>query len=148
MTRLVEVRFIRQTKSLTIPYEENIDDLLAGFLATYGQRYGNEAIPETAGFELVTYVVEARGVLSRPKPSRYPSAGGDATAAVKGSRDVYDLAGECFVDTPVYDGDRLKPGNEFVGPAIVEYPSTTVVVPANRYVRMDEWLNISIRRST
>ena len=35
--------------------------------------------------------------------------------------------------------DFLKPGNQIVGPAIIEHPATTLVVPEGKRVDVDEW---------
>jgi N-methylhydantoinase A len=42
------------------------------------------------------------------------------------------------VQTPVYDGDRLLAGNIIIGPAIIEEPTTTVVVPPSYAATVDE----------
>ncbi|MBI2961431.1 MAG: hydantoinase/oxoprolinase family protein, partial [Betaproteobacteria bacterium] len=34
-----------------------------------------------------------------------------------------------WVDTPVYEGKKLCAGNRIAGPAIIEEPNTTVVIP-------------------
>ena len=34
-----------------------------------------------------------------------------------------------FADTPVYDYQRLRAGHQIKGPAIIEVPTTTVVIP-------------------
>ena len=34
-----------------------------------------------------------------------------------------------MVETPVFEGDRLKAGQSVIGPAIFEEPTMTVVVP-------------------
>src|SRR5256712_4688545 len=44
----------------------------------------------------------------------------DAGAARKGSRPAYWPAQKAWIETPVYDQERLLPGNELMGPAIVE----------------------------
>lgn len=146
MQRIIEMRFIRQTKSLTVPMPASIEGLVQNFLTAYEKRYGEEAIPDSVGFEFVTYVVEARGSLSRPEITVHPPVTVDASAALKGRRPVYDLPAKAFVETPVYDGNLLQSGNEFSGPAIVEYVGTTVAIPSDRRVTIDEWLSISIRR--
>ncbi len=146
MQRIVEMRFIRQTKSLSISFPGSIEGLVNNFLDAYGKRYGAESIPDSTGFEFVTYVVEARGELSRPEFTRHPTVGADASSALKGSRPVYDLSEQAFVDTPVYDGALLQSGNRFIGPAVVEYVGTTVAIPPDRLVSIDEWLSISIKR--
>ena len=144
--RVVEVRFIRQTKSLSVLFPGSIEGLIDNFLSAYKKRYGAEAIPEKAGFEFVTYVVEAIGLLPRPDCARYPSAGGDASHAGKGSRPVYDMVKQVFVDTPIYWGEALQNGNRIAGPAVIEYETTTVAIHAGQVGTIDEFLGISIRR--
>ena len=144
--RVVEVRFIRQTKSLSVPFPGTIEGLVENFLDAYKQRYGAEAVPEKAGFEFVTYVVEALGLLPRPDCARYPSAGEDASHAVKGSRPVYDMVEQVFIDTPTFRGEALQSGNRIAGPAIIEYETTTVAIHSGQAGTVDEFLGISVRR--
>ncbi len=144
--RVVEVRFIRQTKSLSVPFPGTIEGLVENFLDAYKQRYGAEAVPEKAGFEFVTYVVEALGLLPRPDCARYPSAGEDAAHAVKGSRPVYDMVEQVFVDTPTFRGEALQSSNRIAGPAIIEYETTTVAIHSGQAGTVDEFLGISVRR--
>ena len=145
--RIVEVRFIRQTKSLAVPFPGTIEGLIESFLDAYKKRYGAEAVPEKAGFEFVTYVVEAVGLLPRPDCARYPSAGEDANQAVKGSRPVYDMVKQEFVDTPIFRGEALQHGNRIDGPAVIEYETTTVAIHTGQRATVDEFLGISIRRT-
>ena len=35
--------------------------------------------------------------------------------------------------------DLLRPGNRIEGPAIVEHPATTLLVPPGMHAEMDEW---------
>ena len=144
--RMVEVRFIRQTKSLSVPYPGSIEGLVKNFLDAYTKRYGAEAVPERAGFEFVTYVVEAVGLLPRPDCARYPSAGTDPDHALKGSRPVYDMVEQGFVETPIYRGETLRNGNRIDGPAVIEYETTTVAIHSGQAGTVDEFLGISIRR--
>lgn len=144
--RVVEVRFIRQTKSLSVPFPGTIEGLVENFLDAYEKRYGAEAIPEKAGFEFVTYVVEAVGLLPRPDCARYPPAGEDSAHALKGSRPVYDMVKQVFVDTPIYRGEALQHGNRISGPAIIEYETTTVAIHSGQAGTVDEFLGISVRR--
>ena len=146
LRRVVEVRFIRQTKSLSVPFPGSVEGLVKNFLDAYTKRYGTEAVPEKAGFEFVTYVVEAVGLLPRPDCARYPSAGTDPGHAMKCSRPVYDMVEQCFVDTPIYRGEVLQNGNRIIGPAVIEYETTTVAVHSGQAGTVDEFLGISIRR--
>ena len=48
------------------------------------------------------------------------------------------------VDTPIYDGHRLVPGNGLEGPAVVELDTTTVVVHPGQTLRMDAYGNFEL----
>ena len=60
-----------------------------------------------------------------PPPTRR-----DPAAAQTGTRPVCLDARAGFVDTAIYDYGALRAGHVLTGPAIVEVPTTTVVVPA------------------
>jgi len=47
----------------------------------------------------------------------------------------------------IYDMDRLRPGNEVSGTAVIEAPATTFFVPPGRHVRVDEWSCCGFRRN-
>ena len=69
--------------------------------------------------------------------------GPDANGAIKGTRTV-DYALEGKHEATIYDGDRLAPGMEFPGPAIVEDSGSTVVVHPGNSVLVDAFRNIHI----
>ncbi len=75
-----------------------------------------------------------------------PQAAGDAAEALKRRRPcLWDLA-RGYEDTPVYDGSRLAAGHVLAGPAVIEEPTTTVVVPASFTCRVDRWRNYILSR--
>jgi N-methylhydantoinase A len=78
---------------------------------------------------------------------KQPQFGKDASAAMKRKRQVYfkELGG--FIETPCYDANQLKHGNLIEGPAIVEDPTTTIVVPKGAELTVDAYHNYILRRS-
>jgi N-methylhydantoinase A len=50
-----------------------------------------------------------------------------------------------YVDTPVYDRDRLEAGTRLSGPAILEGADSTVVIPPGASVEVDRFLNAIVR---
>ena len=52
-----------------------------------------------------------------------------------------------FVDTPIYDGLKLKAGNIVTGNAIIEEPTTTTVIPIGYICSVDEYGNYIIKKS-
>jgi N-methylhydantoinase A len=67
------------------------------------------------------------------------------------SRRAYKRTRRCFfqgnyVETPIYDSEKLKPGNIIFGPAIIEVPTTTAVIPRDFQCRVDDYNNYIITR--
>ena len=151
LARFVEVRFTRQTKELRVPVgmepltPEAVAELARRFERLYADRYGQESLPSSAGLELVTFVVEARGLLPRPSLPEQPPAGRDAAAAALTPRPAFDPAAGELVEMAVYDGALLRAGNVLDGPAIVEYPASTVVLSSGQVATVDALLDLSIR---
>jgi N-methylhydantoinase A len=68
----------------------------------------------------------------------------DASAAIKGRRKAYFGTGCGFIEAPVYDGGKLRAGDEFNGPAIVEKPNTTIIIYPDQQTRIDGYENTII----
>ena len=117
-----------------------LDALAEGFAAAHQRMYG--FVAEGEPVQLVTFRVEATGVVNKATLRREPLVGEDASAAIALHRDVWIAEQERGVSCPVYERDRLRPGNCFVGPAVVEQmDATTLVLPAMK-ARVDAYLNL------
>jgi len=68
----------------------------------------------------------------------------DAERGLKEKRQVYfaELGG--FVETAIYERANLPIGAVFNGPAIIEQPDTTTVVPQDTTCSIDNYRNIII----
>ena len=65
-----------------------------------------------------------------------------SSAALCGHRDVWFSESGGFVTCPLYDRDRLRPGNRLAGPAVIEQMDTTTVVLPRMTALVDAYLNI------
>jgi N-methylhydantoinase A/oxoprolinase/acetone carboxylase beta subunit len=119
---------------------EDFGKLLEVFENEYERTYSKEALAPRGGMEIVTVTVEATGPTAKPTLSKTPYVGKDAGKAKKGARDVY--VGGIFVNAAVYSWDLLGNGNEINGPSIVESKDTTLFVPPDRKIHVDEYMNI------
>jgi N-methylhydantoinase A len=54
------------------------------------------------------------------------------------------LAGDGWVETPVYDRDKLGCGFEAKGPMVVEEPTTATVVCPGQSLRVDKFGNLIV----
>lgn len=97
------------------------------------------------GVELLTFRLRATVPKAPFELHRIPEGGPDPSAALKSHRDCW-FGGE-RVSTPVYDGGLLKAGNQVVGPAIIEEPTTTVVVPASFVAEVDAQRSYHLNRN-
>jgi N-methylhydantoinase A len=141
---VVEVRFVRQTKALEISYRGSAEEAIKDFLDVYARRYGEAAVPELAGFELVTFVVLAEGTLRRPQLGRSPP--NRSAARPQAEREVYDPVAGRFVNTPIYTGEELSAGNRLDGPAVVQYATTTLALCSGQRAEVNDLLAVEIRR--
>jgi len=92
--------------------------------------------------QLVTYRAEAIGFVPKAQFRPQPDAGPDASGAITGRREVWFPEAGGFVDTPIYDREKLKCGNRFSGPAIVEQMDATTVVLPGMVATVEPYLNL------
>ena len=96
--------------------------------------------------ELLTFRLRATTPKAPFELTRIEPGDGDPARAVKRHRRVWwDGTAQ---HTPVYDGGRLRAGDMFAGPAIIEETTTTVVVPPAYAVEVDGYRNYVLTRAT
>ncbi len=97
-----------------------------------------------ADLELINIRLQAVGETEKPRFNPSPRQGPDASKALKSSRPV--VFEEEEIDTPVYDGLSLQHGNMVFGPAVVEEPTTTILVPPDFDLTCDSYDNYVMYR--
>jgi N-methylhydantoinase A len=143
----VDVRYYGQTPYINLALaepprsREAIDEIIARYGEQYDREFGYQLPPDVAKVEIVNARMTAIGA-SDPAEFQRHTDSGDAADARSGSRDVYFGEHGEFVDTPIYDRARLRPGAELDGPAIVEQSDTTVLLPPGTRARVDAYLNL------
>ena len=105
---------------------DRLPRLIELFHETHNTRYGFWVDHPV---ECVSLIVKAVGTRPRLSLAEEERSGGDVRAAIKGQRPVYFIQSRDFVETTIYAGERLRHGDRVFGPAIVEEPQTTVVIP-------------------
>ena len=105
---------------------DRLPQLVELFHETHNSRYGFRVDHPV---ESVSLMVKAVGI--RPPLSLAEEKGceGNVKAAIKGQRPVYFIQARGFMETTIYSGEQLRHGDNVLGPAIVEEPQTTVVIP-------------------
>jgi N-methylhydantoinase A len=74
---------------------------------------------------------------SRAAPALEAAANGAGGSTVKGTRRAWLPTSRAFAELEVHDGDRLAPGVDVPGPALVERATTTVLVPEDFNLAVD-----------
>jgi N-methylhydantoinase A len=154
LRREVDVRYTLQIYEIPIPVkngrlnEEDVAKIVQDFEEKYEQLYGKGTGYAAAGTQFITYRVFITGAL-RAKPSfrEVPQANGKPVSmALKGQRRVFLDPKHGWQQTPIYDYSKLACGHEIEGPAVIEAPTTTVVVSAEaKGAHVDKFGNIIIR---
>ena len=144
MKYLLQINTVNMTIPLKDTYTEDdaaqLGDL---FDQAYTDLYGAAAAYPEAGRVISSYMIKGEGIVHDFAPSPTPLAGKDAGAGNKGSRQAY-FKGDGFLETPLFDFEKLLPGNEVHGPAIIEADETTIVVPPGYNASLDGFKNIEL----
>ena len=122
--------------------EDGIDEFERRYARLYGQGSGFRE----AGIHGITFRVRGVGVLNVvPKFDLLETAASaDPISALLVRRPVCLDGRKGFIDTPVYDYKLLKSGHVIAGPAIIQVPTTSVVVPENMRGEIDDFGNLRI----
>lgn len=102
-------------------------------------------------FNMPSYEVELRGLRLTAKAKKAPFSIKEVPKGEEDPSEAFKRKRLCFfdggyVETSIYDGGKLTSGNLIDGPAIVEEPSTTVVIPRQFRCFIDAFGNYLIRR--
>lgn len=94
--------------------------------------------------EIVNIHVTAFGKVPKPKLKKLERVG-TLEEAKKENRNVY-YEEDGWVDTPIYDRDKLPPGEVVQGPAIVEEKAAVTVIYKQQKLYLDDYGNIIIEK--
>ncbi len=146
LRRYASCRYLRQTRSVELELPDGALDAAAiaalgrRFVERYAALYGTGAGDPNAKVEISALRVDAVGPVAKPELAAAIAAGGGATP--KGRR--LAQADGRYAETDVFDWEALGPGDRVAGPAIVESPFTTVVVPPGASARVDPYRDLVI----
>jgi N-methylhydantoinase A len=139
-TRYAQCRYEGQTWDIDVPVK---GEITPKELANIAQRFHKLHFEEHTfdrkdeDVMISSLRVRSRALLSKPAMSKL--AGTTAAPKPSGHRNAY--FGKGFVRTALYDGTALRAGQAVTGPAIVEEPFTTIVVPPKWRVKLDKFGN-------
>ena len=152
--REIDMRYAMQLAEVPVPVPigrldaQMLEMAVRDFERLYAGLYGKDSGFREAGIQAITYRVRGTGILPfSPKlPTLAPADSPSPQAAVTQVRPVFLDIAKGYVDTPVYDYMLLRAGHVISGPAIVEVPTTTAVIPQNFLGSIDHLGNLVITR--
>jgi N-methylhydantoinase A len=124
----LDLRYAGQGYELTVPVPSGrfaTPELRAAFDRLHEERFGHAAPNQPV--EIVSYRCQAIGLVPPPPHQTRRALPGtpDSRARLGERRAWFDG----WVNTPVYDRERLGAGDQLPGPAILEQYDSTIVVP-------------------
>lgn len=143
-----DMRYVGQAYELEVPIPAplagaDLTAVQAAFHAVHERVYGYARAGQS--IEFVNFRAVHTYPLPRP-PLRPPRrSGGSLADARTGERPAY-FAPAGFVPTSLFDRARLPLGARVPGPAIVEQPDTTTVIPPGYAARVEESGNLRLRK--
>jgi len=138
LERYVDLRYKGQSFEITVPFSDNfVETFHREHERLYG--YAHKGRP----IELVNVRVRAIGETEKPEIKRAETFSERIPeGALLEVRKVY-FEGK-WLDTPVYDREKLLPGNKIKGPAILVEYSSTIVIPPFATCSVDGFKNLVI----
>jgi N-methylhydantoinase A len=148
LARTADMRYVGQGYELSVPISDGPIDgralaaLRGDFDRVYAHRYGYS--DAQAAVELVTVAVTVTGAGPDVRLPEQPPDIRDATAARKPDRAVYFPETRGHIRCAIYDRARLPVGARIEGPAVVEEPESTSVLPPGTTTEVDPWANLLV----
>ena len=135
----VDVRHTMQIYEVATPVkygrisDQEEGQIIRDFEERYETLYGKGTGFAAAGYQFITYRVFITGALpNKPTLREMDKANGQPVSdALKARRKVFLDPDLGWQETPIYDYRKLTWGHEIEGPAVIETPTTTVVIPAD-----------------
>ena len=145
---VADCRYFRQDIQMSIPVaienlreEAGLAEIKDDFEARHDRQFGFSL---DAPLEIANLRVIGKGTLQGVTIEEHEAAGTDPSAAELDTTEVY--FDDAYHETPVYDRDRLRAGNELDGPAVITEDDSTVVVQPAHVATVDRYGNIEINR--
>ena len=145
LRRSFEIRFMHQSIRLRVVIPDGPVDAasVAAAEARFRRDYFEQTgIDPTDSCLILNCWIDAYCDVAKPPLAR-PAPASAAGTALKGRRQAY-FPETGFVATPVYDRERLEPDLRLEGPALLEEPESTIVLPPGYALSLDAFGNILI----
>ena len=130
--RTMEMRYVGQVHecNVLIPNgkldADSVQTILEAFHHRHKELYTYDERDNKV--ELVNIEVAVIGKISKPKLPELAKQQGDVSQAQVGSREMIMDQEYEWIDTPIYNGEEFGAGAMIAGPALIQEPTTTIVI--------------------
>ncbi|MBQ6455725.1 MAG: hydantoinase/oxoprolinase family protein [Mogibacterium sp.] len=144
---IIDMRYMGQEHTVqvyapAVPWKEaDKKEIMERFHATHEHFY-TFRLDDTPA-EIVNLHLIAFGRMHKPSLREIGLHTGKAEEAVKEVRQVF-FAGDGWIETPIYDRDKLGAGFSAEGPMVVEEPTTATVVCPGQKLSVDKFGNLIV----
>ena len=130
----IDIRYIKQYHEVNVTVSRK--EIMKGdhraiakkFHLEHNRLYGYSLEEVETPIEVINLRLKCVGKTEKPHFSKMKYGGTDPSEAYKKKRKVYLPTKKKFEMVPVFDGGKLRYGNEIEGPAIIEQVTTTTFV--------------------
>jgi N-methylhydantoinase A len=141
----LDLRYLKQYHEVNVEItaEElqgfDFDAIAGRFHQQHNNLYGYSLEDESTPIELINLRLICIGKTQKPEFKQEDYDGDDPSAAWKQSRSIFLPQQKTFQDVDVFDGLKLKFGNQISGPAIIEQVNTTALVTPEYNLMVDRY---------
>jgi len=145
--RSLELRYLGQEHALDVAIEKGLAkaEIRKRFEALHELRYGHTT---SDLIQTVNLRVRGQGRLDKPELAELPAGAGTSDRAIVSTRRAFCFTVRGLVPFRSYRRDRLAPGDEIRGPAIVDEGTSTTVIHSRQNLTVDKYGHLIIRTET
>ena len=143
ITYTADLRYLAQLRelevSLPLTNEVFTMDKMAELHRVFDEKHNTlygYSLPDMP-LELICLRVRAEGITDKPDFKETDLLSKDVSIALKTHRKIY--YDEEFISVPVYDGNKMGYGHEILGPAVIEEPTTTILITPDFQLTCDKY---------
>ncbi len=136
--QLDEVEFMSPVNQINTT--DDLKAILTAFESEYVRLFSEGALYPEGGVEIMGIALQGSAVVTTPVIPEKHFVSDDPGPAIKSERDVYFNGKN--ISARVFDMNKVQVGNIIFGPAIIEGVDTNLVVPPDRKVTIDQYMNM------
>ncbi len=136
----LDLRYQGQEHTVKVPIDcgpagVDIRSIAENFHAAHERRY-TYRLPNA--IQIVNFHLVARIAVAKPDLPRKTPTGRPLSDTIRARR-LVDFDAHGIHEATIYDGEKMEPGMEFFGPAVIQEPVVTLVVAPRHRVTVDEF---------